>query len=192
MNLKNTIIPFKSSQIRTILFFCFSIFAFYGCNNNNDDLADEENRRIEAAKKQLAVDTVLIKNYILTNNIPNAKRSPYKSGIFYAVQTPGTGDSAVVGKTMVTHYVVKDFQGNILDTSRKVPQGQTTMQPYSFILGDRRSGPIYGYQESVALMRVGERTTFFLPSGLAYGTTGSGSIPPNTNLIFDIELMQIK
>ena len=198
MNLKNLFTLFTNNRLLTVIFFFLSVTAFYGCNKNNE-LEDEARRQEEAYNRQLGIDTVLIKNYIATNNITNAQRSRFKSGIFYSVQTPGTGDSAAIGKTVVTHYILRDLQGKEIDTSRNPrtnpSTGQTVIQPYSFLLGDLRASnsPIVGYHESVLLMRVGERATFFLPSGVAYGERGSGtSIPPNTNLIFDIELLQVR
>lgn len=194
MNLTNTLNFFKNSRVLVVLLCCLSLFSFYGCDKN-DDQADENLRIKEQQERQLAADTLIIKDYIADHNISNVMRSPYKSGIFYTVQTPGTGDSAAVGKTVVTHYNLINLEGDTLDTSRKPRPNETAIVPYSFILGDFRSqnAPIVGYQESVALMRVGERATFFLPSGLAYGTQGRGTtIPANTVLIFDIELLQVK
>jgi FKBP-type peptidyl-prolyl cis-trans isomerase len=191
MNLKNTFTTITSNRLLTAVFFFLSITAFYSCNDKNNELEDEARRQEEAYNRQLAIDTVLIKDYITANNIANVKRAPYKGGLLYAVQTPGTGDSAVIGRTVVTHYILRNFKGDTLDTSRKVRTGQTTIQPLSFQLGN--SNIITGFQQGVSLMRVGERSLFFLPSGIAYGAQGSGTtIPPNTNLIFDIELLQVK
>lgn len=189
MNLKNTFTTFTSNRLLTVIFFFLSVTAFYGCNDNNE-LEEEARRQEEAYKRQLGIDTVLIQNHVVSNNIPNVQRTRFP-GLYYAVQTPGTGDSARVGKTVVVHYTLTNFKGDILDTSRKVRDGQTTIQPLTFLLG--QSNIITGFQQGVSLMRVGESSKFFLSSVLAYGEQGSGtSIPPNTNLIFDIELLQVK
>ncbi|QNF32944.1 FKBP-type peptidyl-prolyl cis-trans isomerase [Adhaeribacter swui] len=189
MNLKNTITSITRNRLLTAIFFFLSVTVFYSCNDNSE-LEDEARRQEEAYKRQLGIDTVLIQNHILTNNIANVRRTPYK-GLYAAVQTPGTGDSARIGRTVVTHYVLTNFKGDTLDTSRKVRTGQTAIQPLTFVLG--QSNIITGFQQGVSLMRVGERTKFYLSSVLAYGEQGSGtSIPPNTNLIFDIELLQVK
>jgi peptidyl-prolyl cis-trans isomerase A (cyclophilin A) len=51
---------------------------------------------------------------------------------------------------------------------------------------------IKGWDEAVALMRVGERMRFVVPANLAYGEKGyPGAIPPNSTLIFDIELVDV-
>ncbi len=189
MNLKTILTTVTNNRLLTAIFFFLSLTAFYGCNNN-DELEEEARRREEAYKKQLAMDTVTIKNYIASKNIPNVQRSPYKSGLFYSVVTPGTGDSAALGRTVVTHYILTNLQGDTLDTSREPRNGQTTIQPLTFQLG--RANILSGFQEGVSLMRVGERSLFFLPSGLAYGDQPQDKIPANSVLIFDIELLEVK
>lgn len=189
MNSKKLFTSLKNSRLLTALLFCFCILAFYGCNKN-DDLEEEARLREEAYDRQLAADTVIIKNYIATNNITNAKRAPSNSGLYYAVQTPGTGIKAIVGKEVVTHYTLRNLEGDTLDTSHNPRPGKTVAEPLIFRLG--YSNLIFGYQESVSLMQVGEKTTFFLPSGLAYGTVAQEKIPANSVLIFDIELLQVK
>lgn len=194
MNLINHLSLFSNNRLLIAFFALISVSAFFGCDKT-DDQAEENKRIIEQQKNQLAADSVIITNYIASNNIQNVKRSPYSPSFYYVVETPGTGDSAVVDKTVVTHYTLRNLKGDILDTSRNPrtdPRtGQSSVQPLTFQLGSR--GLILGYQQGVSLMRVGEKATFFLPSFLAYGTQGSGNtIPPNTVLIFDIELLEVR
>lgn len=190
MRSKTSLAFSQSRFLLLILLGGLSIFTFYGCDKNDPE--EDARRRQEAYNRQLAIDTVLIKEYIVANNITNAQRSPYKSGLFYAVQTPGTGDSAALDRTMVTHYTLRNLQGKVLDTSLNPRQGKTTIDPYVFVLGSPGGG-IAGYQEGVSLMRVGEKATFFVPSGLAYGAENrSPDLPANTVLIFDIELLEIR
>ncbi|RDC65261.1 FKBP-type peptidyl-prolyl cis-trans isomerase [Adhaeribacter pallidiroseus] len=194
MNLKNTFTTFTSNRLLTTIFIFLSVTAFYSCNNNNE-LEDEARRQEEAYKRQLGIDTVLIQSYVASKGIPNVQRTPYQ-GLYYAVQTPGTGDKAEINKTVVTHYTLTNFKGDTLDTSRKArtdpSTGQKVIQPLTFLLSPN-TNILTGFQQGVSLMRVGEKSKFFLSSGLAYGAQGSGNtIPPNTNLIFDIELLQVK
>ena len=51
---------------------------------------------------------------------------------------------------------------------------------------------IQGWVEALQLMKVGEKWRLFIPSALAYGESGSGSIPPNSTLIFEVELLEIE
>ncbi|PSR56546.1 hypothetical protein AHMF7605_25150 [Adhaeribacter arboris] len=189
MNLKTILTTVTGNRLLTAIFFFLSLTTFYGCNDN-DELEDEARRREEAYNKQLALDTVKIKEYFTTKGITIFKRSPYKSGLFYVTQTPGTGDSPTVGKTVVTDYILTNLQGDTLDTSREPRPGKTVAEPLTFQLG--RANILSGYQEGVSLMRVGERTLFYLPSGLAYGDQAQEKIPANSVLIFDIELREVK
>src|SRR5207237_396711 len=157
MNLKNIITTVTGNRLLTTIFFFLSLTAFYGCNNN-DELEDEAHRREEAYNKQLAIDTVKIKDYFADSSITNFQRSPYKSGLFYVIQKPGTGDVAALGKTVETHYILTNLAGDTLDTSRKPRAGKTVAEPLIFQLG--RANILSVYQAGVALMRVGESTLF--------------------------------
>ncbi|MBC3873528.1 FKBP-type peptidyl-prolyl cis-trans isomerase [Undibacterium flavidum] len=103
----------------------------------------------------------------------------------------GTGKEAVVGKTVVVHYTgwLRDPQaenqhGKSFDSS--VGRG-----PFSFNLGEGRV--IRGWEQGVQGMKVGGKRTLQIPSTLAYGPRGAGRgvIPPDADLIFDIELLDV-
>ena len=51
---------------------------------------------------------------------------------------------------------------------------------------------IPGWTEGLQLMNIGDKYRFFIPSDLAYGTEGAGPIPPNSTLIFEVELLAIE
>lgn len=103
----------------------------------------------------------------------------------------GTGKEAVIGKTVVVHYTgwLRDPQaenqhGKSFDSS--VGRG-----PFSFNLGEGRV--IRGWEQGVQGMKVGGKRTLQIPSTLAYGPRGAGRgvIPPDADLIFDIELLDV-
>ena len=86
------------------------------------------------------------------------------------------------GSTVTVHYTGKFQNGNVFDSS--ISRGT----PFSFVLNGRQVIP--GWDIAVASMKKGEKSVFFIPSELAYGQRGAGaSIPPNTDLIFEIELL---
>ena len=183
LNLVNSKTYRGSTLFLTGLLLAISSILFSGCLKEDDNLDDLAKEQEEAYFRQLATDTMAIKQYLATNNITDAKS--LKSGLFYVEQTVGTGVQAKVGNIVTTNYRLKDMAGNELDTS----YGKT---PYQFQLGTQGS-PIFGYQQAVTLLKVGGKSTFYLPSGLAYGTTGSPpKIGPNTILIFEIELLEAK
>lgn len=103
----------------------------------------------------------------------------------------GTGKEATVGNTVYVHYTgwlhdpfaVKEH-GAKFDSS----QGNS---PFSFTIGAGRV--IKGWDQGVAGMKVGGKRTLIIPPELAYGAAGAGGvIPPNSHLIFDIELIDVR
>lgn len=110
-------------------------------------------------------------------------------GLKYIDNTAGTGLEAVSGKMAVVHYtgwLDKDgVKGTKFDSS--VDRGQ----PFAFSLGAGQV--IRGWDEGVAGMKVGGKRTLLIPAALGYGARGAGAvIPPNANLIFDVELIDVK
>lgn len=103
----------------------------------------------------------------------------------------GTGDEAVGGDAVKVHYTgwlhdssKPDLHGTRFDSSRD--RGT----PFSFVLGAGRV--IRGWDEGVAGMRVGGQRTLVIPARLGYGERGAGGvIPPDSALIFDVELLGV-
>ncbi len=105
------------------------------------------------------------------------------SGLKSIVLTEGTGDtSPTATDTVEVHYTGWLLDGTKFDSS--VDRGT----PATFPL----SGVIKGWTEGVALMKVGEKRKFIIPADLAYGSKGRPSIPPDSTLVFDVELLAIK
>lgn len=103
------------------------------------------------------------------------------SGLQYEILQEGNGPKPSGPAAGVTvHYEGKFLNGTVFDSSYK------RNQPASF----RLNQVISGWTEGVQLMPQGAKYRFFIPSDLAYGSRGAGSIPPNATLIFDVELLQ--
>lgn len=98
--------------------------------------------------------------------------------------TVGSGDEAVAGKTVSVHYTGTLTDGTKFDSS--LDRGQ----PFEFVLGGGQV--IKGWDQGVAGMKVGGKRKLVIPSDLAYGDRGQGSIPPNSTLVFEIELLAVK
>ena len=107
------------------------------------------------------------------------------SGLEYIEVEPGTGIEAEAGKTVSVHYTGKFQDGQVFDSS--ISRGE----PITFQLG--KGKVIKGWDEGIALMKVGGKAQLIIPPDLAYGERGAGGvIPPNSTLLFDVELVDVK
>jgi hypothetical protein len=93
----------------------------------------------------------------------------------------GDGPSPKMGQTVTVHYIGKLENGKEFNNSYGG-------RPVDFTLGE----VIEGWNEGLSTMKVGGKRRLFIPSNLAYGSRGRPGIPPNSNLIFEIELLGIK
>ena len=108
-----------------------------------------------------------------------------ESGLRYKFIQRGEGKKAEKGKIVSVHYSGKLENGKEFDSS------YPRKKPIEFPLG--QGNVIEGWDEGIALLRVGDKARFVIPSDLAYGSRGAGgAIPPNATLIFDVELMDVK
>lgn len=107
-----------------------------------------------------------------------------QSGLEYIEVEAGNGAQAEAGKTVSVHYTGKFQDGRVFDSS--IPRGE----PITFKLG--AGNVIRGWDEGIALMKVGGKAQLIIPPALAYGERGAGGvIPPNATLIFDVELVSV-
>ena len=108
-----------------------------------------------------------------------------ESGLRYQILQKGTGAQATKGAMVSVHYKGQLTDGTVFDSSYK------RKEPIEFALG--MGQVIAGWDEGVSLLNVGDKARFVIPSNLGYGSRGAGgAIPPNANLIFDVELVSIK
>ncbi|WP_338376621.1 peptidylprolyl isomerase [uncultured Flavobacterium sp.] len=108
-----------------------------------------------------------------------------ESGLRYQMIQKGNGAQAEKGKKVSVHYEGSLENGQVFDSSFK------RKQPIEFTLGIGQV--ISGWDEGIALLKVGDKARFVIPSHLGYGSQGAGGvIPPNATLIFDVELIDVK
>ncbi|MGE5424509.1 MAG: FKBP-type peptidyl-prolyl cis-trans isomerase [Syntrophothermus sp.] len=148
--------------------------------------AEKEQAEIQQKKEQemaksKAEETLKRDEYLKSKNI-TAK--PTADGLYYIEKVKGTGAQAVAGKTVKVHYT-----GTLLDGT-KFDSSVDRNEPFEFVLGQGQV--IKGWDEGIAMMKVGGKATFIIPSTLGYGERDMGVIPPFSTLVFDVELLDVK
>ncbi len=134
----------------------------------------------EKANRQAKKDDDLILNHLSSKGIEAQKT---ESGIYYTIEKEGAGTSPNLTSTVTVHYEGSLLNGQIFDSSYK--RGESIEFPLTNV--------IVGWQQAVPLLKKGGKGTFYIPSGLAYGSRGAGgAIPPNAVLIFVVELLDFK
>ena len=127
-------------------------------------------------KDQLSKDVAAIDNYLVANKISAEKDT---SGFRYLISVKGNDFKPVLADSIKVNYSLNLLEGRIiLDKAFNTLLLDKLIKPWKYIL------PSIGE---------GGKLTLYIPSGLAYGKNGAGSsIPPNANLFFDVELIDVK
>ncbi len=171
---------------------CLLIFAlsllFFSCNK------ECTNEFGECPEKQLEEDLVIIESYVADNNLDT---EVHPSGLHYFIVTEGDGDTPNTGQKVAVDYVGRFLDGRVFDTSidsvaraEGIFDENRSYAPFEFTLGVGRV--IAGWDIGIALLQQGSKAQFIIPSYLAYGATGADGIAPNTILLFEVELKNIK
>ncbi|WP_422387046.1 FKBP-type peptidyl-prolyl cis-trans isomerase [Anabaena sphaerica] len=122
---------------------------------------------------------------IKSNTTSQANVVTTPSGLQYVELVEGTGKTPKSGQTVEVHYV------GILEDGTKFDSSRDRNQTFKFKIGTGQV--IKGWDEGVITMKVGGRRQLIIPSELGYGARGSGGvIPPNSTLIFDVELISVQ
>ena len=104
-----------------------------------------------------------------------------QSGLQYEVIEEGDGAKPTARDKVTVHYKGELTDGTVFDSSYE--RGEPTTFPVNRV--------IPGWTEGLQLMRVGSKYKFYIPPDLGYGSRGQGPIPPNSPLIFQVELLRI-
>ena len=145
--------------------------------------AIEAFRTFEGAREKRMAEEIAAKDAELDEVSTGFEKTA--SGLRYQIVQEGNGVKAEKGQTVSVHYKGQFIDGTVFDSSYK------RNEPIDFPLG--MGQVIAGWDEGISLLKVGDKARFVIPSDLAYGARGAGGvIPPNANLIFDVELMRVK
>lgn len=113
-----------------------------------------------------------------------ARMTKTSSGLYYQNVTVGTGTEATAGKVVSVHYIGWLANGTQFDIN------QPPASPLQFTVGSGQVIP--GFDEGVFQMKVGGRRKIVIPSRLGYGPSGTGPIPPNAVLVFQVDLVAVQ
>jgi peptidylprolyl isomerase len=127
--------------------------------------ADEERKKAEFVEWLAGVKT---------------KATKTSSGLMYYDKAPGDGPSPEPSNMVRVHYTAWLSDGTVLEDTRKKESEEVWV--------DRKD---LGWKEGVSTMRVGGRRILIVPPELGYGDQGTSKIPPNSTLVYDIELYEI-
>ncbi len=133
---------------------------------------------------QLEIEDKIIADYITQDTSFIPRKTP--EGFYYSIEQKGSGKKPRGGDTVSVHYVGMLLDGTVFSSIQK---GET----FEFPLGQKPPAVIPGWEKALTLMNKGSRGIFIFPSHLAYGTKGSrDGVPPNSIVVFDVELVDVK
>jgi hypothetical protein len=121
--------------------------------------------------------------YIITVSAQNSDTITTDSGLKYFIVNEGAGTKVEEGKEVVLHGIGTLENGEVFWETRE------SNSPFYFVTGT--NSVIKGVEEGVGKMCVGDRWIFILPPEIAYGDKERGSIPPNSTLVFDYEVLDV-
>jgi FKBP-type peptidyl-prolyl cis-trans isomerase FkpA len=192
-------IQFNTMSIKSglLVFFIFSIFTLSGCLNKNnveDPISPEEflqNALQNVDQTKLASDLAVIDDSLeMWDLTPMILIEP--KGVRYTIDEAGPADAVkpTLSNIIKINYTAKFLStGEVFDTSDNLQAKYLESYLYGLILG---------FQTTMPLIQKGTKATLYIPSGYGYGTidlkdaNGNITIPKNSNLIFEIELLDVR
>ncbi|MEO6550349.1 MAG: FKBP-type peptidyl-prolyl cis-trans isomerase [Ferruginibacter sp.] len=163
--------------MRTKLFFMLAMLALLtACSKSSSSKCNYTTPTTAAP----ATEVANLKAYLDANALPYTQ---HPSGIFYNVDSPGSGATPGVCSDVVVKYRGRLTNGAGFDSSYvRSPNGT------AFTLGQL----ITGWQIGIPLIKKGGSITLYVPPTLGYGPTANGPIPANSNLVFNIDLVEVQ
>jgi len=185
-------------RIFLIILACLALFAV-GCGGSSDSTQSAGEKALEAvereekaaAKKEKESEAAAKKTEeeeekkLAELPQPNVPSGPPPKKLVIEDKKTGSGPVAKAGDQVSAHYV-----GVLYETKKPFDANWGEEEPFSFKLG--AGEVIKGFDKGIAGMKVGGQRELIIPPGLAYGSQGSYPIPPNSTLVFLVELTKVK
>ena len=151
----------------------------YGTVISDADIETIVNRYYNEVVAKMAETNLAAANAFLEENGKKDGVITTKSGLQYKILEQGSGNTPSASAMVEVKYTLSDLAGNVLDTSGD--------EGVFFFLTD----VIPGFSEAVMLMNPGTKITAWIHPDLGYGENGSGSVGPQSLLVFNIELVSV-
>jgi FKBP-type peptidyl-prolyl cis-trans isomerase len=168
----------KRILLKSVLFILPSLFLI-SCNDDNSELMKEKEMR-------------LLSQYLDMHNI---QTTPKSSGLYYLPGQEGTGTTPGTSDWVIMRYTARMINDRIFDTSDEALAINNNVHMSTRIYGEQRVQMstliLTGVMEGLQLMREGGTARLIMPSHLAFGSIGSGIVPPFTSVIYDIDLVKV-
>jgi len=144
---------------------------------------ENEEQLMSALSQALMQSQAASGETFMAENAARPEVTTTESGLQYEILVEGTGPKPQATDTVVTHYHGTLIDGTVFDSS--VERGSPASFPVNRV--------IPGWTEALQMMAVGSKWRLVIPPQLAYGERGAGgAIPPNSTLVFEVELLEIQ
>lgn len=182
-----------AKKAAVIMMTAASLCGYTSCGNKENNSTTEDTVSVETVTEPVVInisDTLASRyNKEFFDNAANksavATDSTWEetpSGLKFAMLKDGTGTQPTATDAVTVHYIGHLTDGKIFDSS--VARGEAITFPLS--------GVIPGWTEGLQLMKTGGVAVFYIPANLAYGDRESPEIPANSDLIFDVQLIDVQ
>jgi FKBP-type peptidyl-prolyl cis-trans isomerase FkpA len=162
-------------MLKKIFFGSWIILAFSGCLKSSDSGTNSCDYD-PCALKAPASEIQSVQDYLAANNLAATQHC---SGLFYSIDSVGTGANPGICSIVTVTYQGKLTNGTVFDSSSS---------PVAFNLYQ----VIPGWRNGLPQIKAGGKIHLYIPPSLAYGSTAAGSIPPNSILIFRVNLLAVQ
>lgn len=159
-----------------------------------EEFKQEQDNFMANRKQRLADEKVALSQYVAEHNL---NVTPDEDGLYVVVTKKGKGQKVEIGRDVKINYTGRLLDGRVFDTSVESVAKENGLykegaayQPLSYRVGEQRF--IQGWEKGVINQTEGSKVTLIIPSEMGYGPNQVGPIPPDSPLIFDIEIVSVK